>query len=227
MNSRNVARCGRIAVAVAFAAVFASQAMPAQAAALAPSTLTVSGIVLNPVPPGSDPTDSYFSFDATAVAPTSTGLGLVDIGVGPLTLANPAFTVSGPPFGTTATAFAFDFRFTLQAPSAMDAFTFQDTINFANISNFTLALLDEAKQAVPGGGVVYNDGTNVELQYANLTSGNYVLEVLGAVPDSGMGGSFSGAATVSPVPLPGALLLFGTGIGGLLFWSRRKAEAVG
>jgi len=49
------------------------------------------------------------------------------------------------------------------------------------------------------------------LTYANLAAGNYILVVVGSKTTPGVG-QFSGSIGVSSVPLPGAVLLFGSAV---------------
>jgi len=223
MSSRLVARFGQIAIAAVVAVGVGSQALPAEAAL---STLTVNGIILDPFPTDPDPSDSFFTWSAYAGYPTSTGLELANIGVGDATTApgNIAnFTTSGAPFGTTGHWFALNFKFDLLDPAELDALNFQDNIDYSNISNLHIKLLNSVGAVVGGGGVTYNDGTFMTLDYANLPAGDYTLRVVGRVPTDGVG-NVIGLAVVSPstVPVPAAVLMFGSGLLGVFGVARFK-----
>jgi hypothetical protein len=56
---------------------------------------------------------------------------------------------------------------------------------------------------------------------SSLSAGTYVLEVRGNVTGSS-GGSYSGVLNVAPVPVPGALWLFGSAVGGMLTLRRNR-----
>jgi len=63
------------------------------------------------------------------------------------------------------------------------------------------------------------------LTYANLSTGEYVLEVLGSIKHVGTT-SLSGSIKVSTVPVPGALVLFGSGLAALgAVGARRRKSA--
>jgi hypothetical protein len=119
------------------------------------------------------------------------------------------FTASSPP----SSAFAFNYTFTVSAPSnAQGSYASQLE---AGVSNFSLNLFGPGATLVagstPSGG---GSGGELVLNLADLTPGTtYDLVVSGNLV--GGAAAFSGWATVSPVPLPGALLLFGSGLLGL------------
>lgn len=131
-----------------------------------------------------------------------------------------------------------DFVFTVANASA-NAIT--STINFADIlgiSNLQVRLYNAASQislpvlGAPVGGVIEAwstpisagpvSGTVSVLSNAVLSAGTYVLEVRGNVTGNA-GGSYSGTLNVAPVPVPAALVLFGSAISGVLAARRRPA----
>jgi len=218
MSSRLVAKFSQIAIAAVVAVGVGSQALPAKAAL---STLDVNGIILDPFPPDPDPSDSFFTWSVYAGYPTDSGLQLANIGVGDATVANPGFGYSMSPSSTTHHWFAVDFNFALLDPAELDALNFQDNIDYSNITHLTVRLLDSVGNPVGGGGLTYNDGTTAVLDYANLAAGDYTLQVLGRVPTDGLGNVVGLAVVSAPtVPVPAAVLLFGSGLLGLAGVSR-------
>jgi len=161
---------------------------------------------------------------------------------------SPSFTpvVAGMP---SANAFAYEYTFTVgQISNAQGTFV----SNFGGLTDVSLALYSAAPSLYqmtptnsPG-----NPGTNPQgagagplavgvlstmgstageyvLQMANLTAGNtYYLTVTGELAPHAGSGNFFGLAEVSTVPLPGALLMFGSALAGMggLFGRRRLAE---
>lgn len=133
-----------------------------------------------------------------------------------------------------------DYVFTIGAAGA-DAIT--STIDYANIlqvsglqvrlysaaSNPTLpvlgtpsgtTLIDAWSTPVSSGTTT---GTVSVLPQTTLAAGTYVLEVRGTVTGSA-GGSYAGVLNLTPVPLPAALPLLLSGLGGLGFWARRRRD---
>ncbi len=131
-----------------------------------------------------------------------------------------------------------DFVFTIAAASA-NAIT--STISFADIlgiSDLQVRLYNAAGQGslpvigAPVGGAIEawsnpisagaTTGTVAVLSNSVLSAGTYVLEIRGNVSGSA-GGSYSGSLNVAPVPVPGALILFGSALSGVLAARRRRA----
>jgi len=131
-----------------------------------------------------------------------------------------------------------DFKFTV-APASANSIT--STIDFANIlgiSDLQVRLYNAVLQTslpvltTPVGGAIDAwstpisagplTGTAAVLPITNLAAGTYVLEVRGNVTGAS-GGSYSGTLNVAPVPIPGAIWMFGTAISGLLAARRRSA----
>jgi hypothetical protein len=71
-------------------------------------------------------------------------------------------------------------------------------------------------------------GTGLAFSYLNLAAGDYFFEVTGATGGKGTdGNAFSYKFEVSEVPIPPALLLFATALGGMaLFGYRRRTTQV-
>lgn len=155
-------------------------------------------------------------------------------GVGGTAIAGSASTTYPGGFG-----FYDDFVFTIGAAGA-DAIT--STIDYSNllqISNLQVRLYDASANpilpvlGVPSG-TVYDawstpvtsgstTGTISVLPMTTLGAGTYVLEVRGTVTGSA-GGSYSGVLNLAPVPLPAALPLMLSGLCGLGFLGRRRAD---
>jgi hypothetical protein len=138
----------------------------------------------------------------------------------------------GAPVSTTFTsatpsnAFAFNYLFTVSSPqNAQNSFVTQLTSNLSDfgmtlyLGNTANALDVVATSSPPPGGITTGE---LDLGLANLASNTtYDLVVSGDML-TGKVGSFFGWATVSAVPLPGTLLLFGSSLLGLGGFSGRK-----
>ena len=128
-------------------------------------------------------------------------------------------TVSGSP---PAHSFAFEYTFTVSALSSSDGtYASQVMIGGQNpISGLGMALYSGAglNPTPLATGVAGSGATNGEiiLTFANLVANQvYTLVVSGSLANGVNSANFAGAAQVSAVPLPSALLLFGTGLVGL------------
>lgn len=67
--------------------------------------------------------------------------------------------------------------------------------------------------------------SGVALSYANLlTSSTYILRISGTLGALAKKGIYKGELSVSAVPVPPALILFGTAIAGVAAFSRRRAR---
>jgi len=84
---------------------------------------------------------------------------------------------------------------------------------------YTGGNLTEVSVAPTGSTAASNHGVDT-LTYSNLASGNYVLVVVGSKTTPALG-SFSGTVGVQAVPLPGAVLLFGSAVAALGFVGRK------
>jgi hypothetical protein len=128
-----------------------------------------------------------------------------------------------------------DFLFTIPS-AATNSIT--STIGFSNILNIDslqVRIYNAATNSplpvlgTPNGTVLEGwttliaPGSSISITApSSLNAGTYVLEVRGTVTGSS-GGSYSGVLNVAPVPVPGALWLFGSAVGGMLTLRRSRA----
>jgi len=116
--------------------------------------------------------------------------------------------------GTTISGTAyFDYTFDLSAPATVT--TSASTAGDA-LSTLSYALYEGASLKS------YTSSTPTTFTYAGLSSGDYTLIVTGAINPSGFLSLVSGSISVAAVPVPGALLLFGTGLAGLTVVALRR-----
>jgi hypothetical protein len=127
-----------------------------------------------------------------------------------------------------------DFLFTIPAASTNSITSTIGLSNILGIENLQVRLYNAALNSplpvlgTPNGVVIEGwttliaPGSSISIvSPASLNAGTYVLEVRGNVVGSA-GGSYAGVLNVSDVPLPAALWLFGTAIGGLVVVRRRS-----
>ncbi|MBK8161343.1 MAG: hypothetical protein IPK59_22190 [Rhodospirillaceae bacterium] len=94
-----------------------------------------------------------------------------------------------------------------------------------NSLNFQLDLFNAVDPATSLGTYVDPVGTGIEFSYLNLAAGSYFLRVRG---DTGaLGNAYEYRIDFNAVPIPPALLLFATALGGmgLAAYRRRKVRA--
>ena len=127
--------------------------------------------------------------------------------------------------------------------------SFEDTINFSlagvenalvgtltDISailvptdslNFSLDLFNAPDPTTSLGNFTDATGTILAFSYLNLAAGDYFFRISGQVGDDVFGNAYSYRFEVSEVPLPPALLLFATALGGMAVvgYRRRKNGA--
>jgi len=151
-------------------------------------------------------------------------------------LSTPGMTGSVTPSGNTVGPFTFDYGFTLSSDASLVAILQQTNTDVGpgsegpgtfELFSGTPSPLTLLASSVLGTGV--NTGELV-LSYAGLTSGtHYTLQIAGQLL-SGKVGTLGGLADftqvthVSPIPLPAAALLFGSGLVGLVAAKRRSRK---
>jgi hypothetical protein len=142
-------------------------------------------------------------------------------------------TISGSP--APGWGFYDDFLFTISGPATTDSITSTIDLGTLSISNLEVRLYDTNGNPTlpvlgnPTGGAISGwsnpiSGGSGSYSVLNTTlgPGTYVLEVRGDVTGLN-GGSYSGTLNATPVPLPAALPLLLSALGGLGFMGRRKA----
>jgi hypothetical protein len=159
-------------------------------------------------------------------------VGTITIG----SIAPPGFS----PIGGTVAAGAFTEFFNFTIATALD-FTASATADATpgtggnpgtvSVNNFSLALLNGAGPS-PGSQIAIdssptNDNNSLHLALLStlLQAGNYTVRLAGEALGNGanLGGAIALTAP-APVPLPGALVLFGSGLVGLCALSRKRRQ---
>ena len=128
--------------------------------------------------------------------------------------------------------------------------TFSDTIYFslANVSNtligqitdlstifgqvvdslnFTLDLFSTADTTTSLGNYTDPSGTGISFNYADLAAGDYFFRIAGDSAPTGNAYNYAFNVKVTETPIPPALLLFGTALGGMGIAAYRKRKASG
>jgi hypothetical protein len=122
--------------------------------------------------------------------------------------------------------------------------SFEDTINFSlsavqnaligtltDISavivptdslNFSLDLFSASDPTTSLGNFTDGTGTVLAFSYLNLAAGDYFFRITGQIGDDVFGNAYSYRFEVSEVPLPPALLLFATALGGMALVGYRR-----
>ena len=151
---------------------------------------------------------------------------------------NTPFENSGTPVGTYA--FQDTYAFTIGAAASGDVLAVSLSLqsplqSIFNISDLQLRLYEVPSASTPGlnipagstlvtswQGIPGNDsGSPIQATFSNLQSGTYFLDIAGTA-DGSSGGTYVGQLNLSPVPLPDALPLLLTGLGGLGWLARRR-----
>lgn len=92
--------------------------------------------------------------------------------------------------------------------------------------NFTLDLFNAAAPTTSLGTFADASGTGLSFSYVDLASGAYFFRVAGDTgAPLGNGYTYKFNVAVNEAPIPPALLLFGTALGGLAFAGYRKRKA--
>src|SRR5687768_14303197 len=167
--------------------------------------------------------------------------GLLGLGA-----ATPSASASTFDLGTIDPGTTSGFVANLGVPAPV---SFEDTINFSlagvqnaligtltDISavlvptdslNFSLDLFSASDPTVSLGNFTDATGTVLAFSYLNLAAGNYFFRIEGDVGDDVFGNAYSYRFEVSEVPLPPALLLFATALGGMAIASYRRLKKGG
>ena len=132
-------------------------------------------------------------------------------------------------FGTGISSFEDTIKFSLDAISTSLVGAIRDISfggPFINSLNFQLDLFSDSDPTTSLGTFTDLSGTTLAFSYLNLAAGDYFFRVMG---DTGFFGNIYKYRFTAgtEVPLPGALLLFATAVGGLgvFGYRRRKQEA--
>jgi hypothetical protein len=127
-------------------------------------------------------------------------------------------------FGTGIVSFEDTIQFSLSFISTSLVGAIQD-ISFGGVdsANFQLDLFNESDPATSLGTFTDLSGTALAFSYLNLAAGDYFFRVMG---DTGPGGNIYKYRFVAgtEVPIPAALLLFATALGGLGFMGYRRRK---
>jgi len=185
---------GQVAIAAVLAVGLGSLAESAQAA-----TLSVNGLTLIAA-------DSPFESFTGVVTP-----GSMDLSYGPTPVGNVSFT------GAVGSTFTYDFNFTLVGQASALGFVYS-VAPTSGIPGLSLSLWSGAS-VVPGNLA----GPGLSVEYASIAPGAYTLQISGSAPSAGSV-TFNGNFGVLPsaVPVPTAILLFGSGLLGLAGLGRVK-----
>ncbi len=91
--------------------------------------------------------------------------------------------------------------------------------------NFSLDLFSAGDPLTSLGNFTDATGTSLAFSYLNLAAGSYFFQISGAVGGDGVfGNAYRYRFEVSEVPLPPALLLFATALGGMAVASYRRRK---
>jgi hypothetical protein len=162
--------------------------------------LTISGFTLTPDPA------QFISFTGTV---TDDSIGA---SYGPTPLGGASYT--GPVTG----AFGLDIGFSLTSAATGLALTYG--VPLSSIPDLSLSLWKGNTEITPT--LDESSSGFLVLDYTGLSAGSYTLEVAGAAPGVGTTYTFNGSVGVTAVPVPAAVLLFGSGLAGLVGFGRLK-----
>lgn len=169
-----------------------------------------------------------------ALVACAMGLGLMStqasassIQLGEITETGKAGTVIN--IGTDITAFEDTISFSLAAISTSLIGEISDLSSFFGIPldslDFTLDLFSTSDPITSLGTFTDPTGTGISFSYLDLASGDYFFRIAGATgAPLGNGYTYKFNIDVTETPIPPALLLFGTALGGLGFASYRKRK---
>jgi len=157
---------------------------------------------------------SASTFDLGAISPGTTSAVVVNLGV-------PA-----------PVSFDDTINFSLASLNSSLVGTLTDLSDFFGIPtdslSFSLDLFSAADPLTSLGNFADGTGVGLAFSYLNLAAGDYFFRITGAIGTPGtFGNSYQYRFEVSEVPLPPALLLFATALGGMaLFGYRRRNSQV-
>lgn len=92
--------------------------------------------------------------------------------------------------------------------------------------NFTLDLFSTADTTTSLGNFADPTGTGISFSYADLAAGDYFFRIAGDSAPTGNAYNYSFNVKVTETPIPPALLLFGTALGGMGVAAYRKRKAM-
>lgn len=91
--------------------------------------------------------------------------------------------------------------------------------------NFTLDLFSTSDSATSLGNFSDPTGAGISFNYADLAAGDYFFRIAGDSAPTGNAYNYSFNVKVTETPIPPALLLFGTALGGMGMAAYRKRKA--
>jgi hypothetical protein len=132
--------------------------------------------------------------------------------------------------GPGATSLNDTLNFSLASVQTALVGSFTDLFHYVgnvDISSFSLDLFSTGDPSTSLGHFADPAGIAVAFSYLNLAAGDYLFHLTGGIASGANGGFYQYRFEVSEVPLPPALLLFATALGGmgLLGYRRRNMRA--
>jgi hypothetical protein len=124
--------------------------------------------------------------------------------------------------GTRINAFTDFYNFTLVSTTPVSANASATNSNGA-INPFTIALFNGLNGTGAQIGSTVSGLTNIVTATFTLAPGVYDVRITGTGPAS-PGATYAGSLNLSPVPLPGTALLFGSGLVGLIALRRKRKQ---
>ena len=130
-------------------------------------------------------------------------------------------------FGTKITTYDDTINFSLASVQSALVGSFKDLFHYlgsaVDISSFSLDLYSTSAPLTSLGHFEDPTGVEVAFSYLSLAAGDYFFHLTGGITPGSGGGVYQYQFQVSEVPIPPALLLFATALGGMaLFGYRRR-----